>query len=111
MTVTHPQRIHTPWGYSDHVEYIAEGIQWVSTPSHGGYKLSPERVKAMPRDWLNASFNLQGFGGWFEEDCDWCLVVLAFPDCFEPSSVGRARQCFTAWIEPKITQDQGDGGA
>ncbi|MDE2102886.1 MAG: hypothetical protein KGL39_36920 [Patescibacteria group bacterium] len=27
---------------------------------------------------------------WLEEDCDWCLAALAFPDIFEPRSVYHA---------------------
>src|SRR3990167_6057716 len=36
-------RKDTPWGIADHRERIADGIDFYSTPSHGGYFLSPER--------------------------------------------------------------------
>lgn len=70
----------TPWGIADSMKIIAPGITWYSTPSHGGYHLSDERIKAMPpalRD-----FKPWAGEGWYEEDCDWCVVVLAFPEYF-----------------------------
>jgi len=71
---------YSPWGHNPDAIKIANGIWSISTPRHGGYHLSPERVAAMPSDWLARSFNGQGQRGWFEEDVDWCLVALAFPD-------------------------------
>ena len=65
--------MHTPWGASQSVVPLAEGIISVSTASHGGVKLSPERQRAMP--WALAMNE-----PWYEEDCDWSLVYLAFED-------------------------------
>ena len=33
-----------------------------------------------------------GYGGpgWYEEDCDWAVVALAFPSMFEPMMVWAA---------------------
>lgn len=67
----------SPWGRIEAVEVIAPGIAFVSTPSHGGYLLSRERVAAMP-DVLK--FTPDHRAGIFEEDCSAPLVVLAFPD-------------------------------
>lgn len=75
--------MRTPWGESDNVVQVAEGIQWVTTPGHGGYKLTPEKVKEIPPALVAASFNRQGYNGWFEEDCDWAMVCLTFPEIFE----------------------------
>ena len=59
-------RMHTPWGYPQDIEELAEGIWRVSTAGHGGLKLSRERWEELPdvvRDsFLNASFA--------EEDCE-----------------------------------------
>lgn len=39
---------NTPWGRSDSQKELADGIWMVTTPSHGGVKLSPERQAQMP---------------------------------------------------------------
>jgi len=67
---------HSPWGQIDNCETIAPGIYRVSTSSHGGYILSPQRLAAMPKALRLHNDNH------FEEDCEWCLVVLSFPDLF-----------------------------
>ena len=63
MTAT---TIHTPWGRSQDIEELAEGIWRVDTAGHGGLKLSRERWHSLPdrvRDaFLNPTFA--------EEDCE-----------------------------------------
>ena len=74
--------ITTPWGQADHHQAIAPGIDFYSTPSHGGFKLSPERlarISVMNLVRCRTGLPLQG---WFEEDCDWCIVVIYFPEYF-----------------------------
>ena len=61
----------TPWGRAQHIKRIAKGIFSVSTPSHGGIKLSRERNGKVP-DYMREP------GGWYEEDCDWCIPFLVF---------------------------------
>ena len=39
---------YTPWGWTKHVQQVAEGVLRVSTPSHGGLKLSRERWQSLP---------------------------------------------------------------
>ena len=39
---------HTPWGWTHDVEELAEGVLRVSTPGHGGLKLSRERWNELP---------------------------------------------------------------
>jgi hypothetical protein len=63
--------MRTPWGAADYVTEILEGVHNVSTPSHGGIKLSRERNAAIP-DYMRKA------GGWYEEDCDWCIPFVAF---------------------------------
>ena len=74
--------------YTDHV--FAEGIVMYYTPSHGGVKLSPERVKEMKAKF--PYFTTFGNNGesWYEEDCDTLVVILAFPEYFDPVLVQRA---------------------
>jgi len=62
--------INTPWGRSDSITKASEGVVWVTTPSHGGVHLSAEVNAEMPEYMRSAD-------GWYEEDCKWCLPVVA----------------------------------
>ena len=74
----------TPWGVAQTMERVAEGITRYDTSSHGGYRLTPERVAAMPAD--IRAIKPYAADGWYEEDEDWALVCLAFPECFPPDA-------------------------
>ena len=76
--------MHTPWGTSQQQKKIADGITSYSTASHGGYQVSAERLAEMP-DCIR-EFKTYAGTGWYEEDCDWCLVVLSFPSLFDGRS-------------------------
>jgi hypothetical protein len=65
----------TPWGAPQHITKLAEDIQRVSTASHGGIKLSAERNEQIPKYMRNAD-------GWYEEDEQWAIVAVVFPDAF-----------------------------
>jgi hypothetical protein len=52
---------HSPWGTVDHGVRYAEGLFFVSTPSHGRFKLSASLNVLIP-----AAFRRDG--GWCEED-------------------------------------------
>lgn len=65
----------TPWGSADFVRHDAPGIVSVSTPSHGGIGLSPERNAEIHKAWRNAN-------GWYEEDCEAYIVLVKFYDVF-----------------------------
>ncbi len=89
-TVPHPRvaPVETPWGPVQLVREIAPGIIRYDTASHGGYRLSPERVAAMPK--ALREFCPWAGPGWYEEDCDWSLVAVAFPQFFPPAAVTAA---------------------
>jgi hypothetical protein len=70
---------HTPWGAPDYFREIAPGIASYSTPGHGGIWLSPERRAAMPAP-LRDFPPFGGNAGWYEEDEDWRIPYLAFPE-------------------------------
>jgi hypothetical protein len=78
----------TPWGHPDTVTEIAPGIVFYSTSSHGGYWLSDTRVAAMPKP----LHDYQPFAGsnWYEEDCDWAIVALTFPQFFGTDAIPAA---------------------
>ncbi len=90
----------TPWGPAQHVRKIADGITECSTASHGGILISVERKAAMP-DCLRS---LKPYAGAlaYEEDQDWALVALAFPEHFDP------RRC---WYALKTARGATDPGA
>lgn len=91
----------TPWGTVQRSEETAPGITWYSTASHGGYGLSPERQAAMPDHLRLENRGLRGAGpkgpGWYEEDCDWCLVTLAFPELFSSEDRALALNTCRGW--------------
>lgn len=72
----------TPWGGSQLATVYAEGIVSHSTSGHGGFHLSPDRN-------LQVDASVRGVGGWYEEDCEWAIVALTFPDLF----TGYERRC------------------
>ena len=67
---------------------IAPGITSYSTPRHGGINLSAERLAEMPAA-LRSVHPFAG-PGWYEEDQDWAIVVLAFPLFFPGAHVSAA---------------------
>jgi len=84
---------YSPWGTIDQCRVVAEGIVFVSTPSHGGFWLSPERLTEI----LEISHELRKRFGeypgcWYEEDCESSKVVFAFPDLFPPEHVAVAEK-------------------
>jgi hypothetical protein len=82
MTIT-----NSPWGKPDSVTQLADGIFEVCCPSHGGIAVRvdlldriPARHRDYARRWSHA-FSWDNYG-WFEEDCAWVAVALAFPEAF-----------------------------
>lgn len=66
---------NTPWGLSQGATVFDEGVVCHSTAGHGGFHLSPERngeVHPM----------LGSRTGWYEEDAEWAVVALTFPQLF-----------------------------
>ena len=84
--------IHTPWGYPQHVEELAEGVWRVSTASHGGLKLSRERWEELPagvRDTLITPT-------FAEEDCEEPIVrtLLGLGDARDREFAFKVAGCF-----------------
>lgn len=87
------QRYYTPWGWareSDRDE-VAPGIDLFSTESHGGYCLSDERLEKVHPAWRHNS-------RWFEEDVEWVIVVLTFPEHFDGKKVEWAHKLAKEWL-------------
>ncbi len=79
----------TPWGWTQDATHIAPGVTFYETASHGGFHVTPDAMKAMPPA-LRALPVFCGEPGWYEEDCDAVIVVLAFPVHFDPRQVLNA---------------------
>lgn len=75
----------SPWGKIQTSSEIADGIQSVSTASHGGFKLDRSKQAKMPK-------SLKLKGGWYEEDVECFRVMLAFPECFDQKDVEMAHK-------------------
>ena len=88
MTSASPIPTQTPWGKPDSIREIAPGIVRFDTPSHGGYWLSPERVAEMPKPLRE--FKPFAGANWYEEDADWAIVCLAFPQHFPDDAIFAA---------------------
>lgn len=100
-----PRPQSSPWGQIDYAKQLAPGIWHVSTPGHGGIHVSTERRLAMP-DHLKNVYTYAG-GNWFEEDCDWCIVALAYPEAFDAQSIDAARRTLNTFDhEPRDEWDR-----
>lgn len=72
----------TPWGTAQTAEEIAPGIILYTTASHGGYFLNKNANAKVSPVLKNSTLGRQGLKGWYEEDCDWAIVVYTFREYF-----------------------------
>lgn len=84
---------HTPWGPAQTSREVAPGITEVSTASHGGLHLSPDL-------WRQLTDKIPYVAQyappcWLEEDCDYCVAVLAFPELFTIGQIRAAVHTFS----------------
>jgi hypothetical protein len=80
----------TPWGVSQTSKKYAAGIISYSTANHGGFHLSQARQEDMQDCLRNEN-------GWYEEDCEWCKVVVSFPDIFKHEHLLSAWDTLRNW--------------
>ena len=84
----------TPWGRADHQKRRGSGsashyVMFFSTPSHGGFLVTADMLAKMPsalreiKTWAGENI----YGKWYEEDGDWAIVALAFPELFDPKDI------------------------
>jgi hypothetical protein len=102
------EKMETPWGCADHVTRVCPGVQCVSTPGHGGYAVLPTVVATWPAG-LREYVPFAG-PGWYEEDCDWAIVVLAMPQNFKPHQHAAAVQMIR-WMTNGEREGQKSGYA
>lgn len=87
----------TPWGAIHTKDETVEGLVFISTASHGGYYVTPEL-------WAILLAKFPGFipfagEGWLEEDVDWSMVPLAFPELFGDEVIRDAVTTAKGWIK------------
>jgi hypothetical protein len=93
-TATYRKCAPCPWGEIQETRSIADGIDWLSTAGHAGFRLSKERFERMPEHLRNISFTSDQY---FEEDVSWCAVPIAFPEAFSKGMVQAAQDCYDSW--------------
>lgn len=81
---------YSPWGPIQHSTILGEGIVSVMTARHGGIKLDRKRNAQVPQEHRSA-------GGWYEEDCDWSIVALVFPEAFDAKALECAHKTAKNW--------------
>lgn len=86
----------TPWGSIQSRTTVADGILSVSTARHGGILISPDRYEEMPAP-VKRVVTWAGHLA-YEEDRDWALVALAFPEHFDDSALDAALR----YTDPKL---------
>lgn len=95
------QKLNTPWGQADHVKPSGDnGILFVSTPSHGGLFVPDELLGRMPRA-LKGSNSYSRGKNWFEEDVEWAIPVIAFPEEFPAKECKAAVETIEAYGNKK----------
>lgn len=84
--------MNTPWGQSQTIKTLAEGIKIVTTASHGGIMVNDSVLHLIPDAFLVAAITL---GNWycFEEDCATGLVYESLPHLFRK----HQQDCLDEW--------------
>ncbi len=98
----------TPWDTPDHGRIYASGIASVSTPSHGGFILTAEMNERIDERWrapaggyagqaddvLDPEWRIRGNElpgfAFYEEDQQWAIVAVSFPELFTDREIGFA---------------------
>jgi hypothetical protein len=96
--------MNTPWGKADTVTEIGDvgglKILSVSTPTHGGIYVPEELCHPIPsRERLWAK-RWSGSICWYEEDCCWAAVAVAFPQFFAADEVEAAKRVVADHCKP-----------
>ena len=83
----------SPWGPIQTTTPLGPDAVAVTTASHGGLRISLTALARLPEPLRETPYS---GGGWFEEDCDWCIPYLLLGlDAFEPDAA-RGAECWAA---------------
>jgi hypothetical protein len=86
----------TPWGPAQSAEDIGRGIIAVTTASHGGLFVPDELLHHIPERARRWAAQWSRSPNWYEEDCCWAAVALAFPELFKAEDLDQARRTLAA---------------
>ncbi len=89
--------MHTPWGAAQTQRQLGDGVIQVSTASHGGIHLSPTRNAHVHKAWRDRQ-------GWYEEDSDWAVAALTFPNLFTADQAVDAHRLAKEWMPDQYEQ-------
>ena len=100
--------MHTPWGCSQDIVELAEGVWRVSTAGHGELKLSRERWAEIPAEVRDAMFTPT----FAEEDCEESIVrtLLGLGDDREREAAVRVAEHFECYA-PALPYLREKGGS
>lgn len=87
--------LSTPWGKAQQQKTVAPGVISVSTASHGGYLVNSDAAAKMPSSLRAIGMRWHNWLA-FEEDCDWCAVLLSFPQ-INPDHADQALSTLKNW--------------
>lgn len=83
----------TPWGRAQHIERLGDqGILSVSTAGHGGIFVPDALLPRIPEKQRAWAAHWSGSANWYEEDCCWAAVAVAFPELFPADHVSGAQR-------------------
>ena len=88
---TGPSNMFTPWGRADWQTTYSPEVTFLSTPSHGGFKVTGAARDRIPDAERNSAW-LAPFSDdidWYEEDCDWVIVLRNLPELFTATELSR----------------------
>jgi len=98
----------TPWGISQSMETIQDGVTFYSTASHGGILVTLDAAQNLPQAAKDAAtFRVTdeasplGLGYWYEEDCDAAIPALFLGYAASPE---RARESINYWYPGLLEQ-------
>jgi hypothetical protein len=84
----------TPWGAAQHAQKYTRGIVFYGTAGHGGFHVSKTLNQKVNAEWRNETARGDG---WYEEDCDYAIVVYTFPEFFTPEEAKTALSVLKNW--------------
>lgn len=100
------QKPVTPWGGADYRQIYSKDVSFYGTPSHGGYRVSGKSLKRIPEQFRQTQFAPLG---WYEEDCDWAIVVHFLPELFTDEEREQAEESIRHY-QPQVLGNGPAGG-
>ncbi len=97
--------MQTPWGPAQHRTPLGDGMIEVSTATHGGIYVPPNLNREIRGIWRREDC-------WYEQDCDWAIVALTYPDRFPQPRLDVADELARRWYPEQynIVMGGAEGG-